>query len=173
VSEIEAMGAIDKAVGELEPEEQKRVIRWAVDKFGGGEVAPTNLGVGSRGAGTGDGTVGAAANGTNGYERIVDLMDAASPRSIVEHVLVASYWFQAVKGQESFTGNEVNSELKDLGHPSSNITDSFNSLMQRRPPAVRQVQKSGTTRQARKRYRLTEVGIRAVESMIRGEVDEG
>ena len=35
MSEIEAMSAIDKAVGALEPDEQKRVLRWAVDKFGG------------------------------------------------------------------------------------------------------------------------------------------
>lgn len=168
MNEIEAIGAIDKAMGGLEADEQKRVLRWAVDKFGGGEVAL--LGESGTGRG-GEGWVAGPEGGTAGteYTRITDLMDAARPTTVVEHVLVASYWFQAVKGQENFTGQEVNSELKDLGHGSKNITDSYDSLIKRKPPAVRQVQKSGNTRQARKRYRLTEVGVRTVERMIRGE----
>ena len=42
-------------------------------------------------------------------------MDAANPMTVVDHVLVGSYWFQVVKGQESFTGQEVNSELRTSG----------------------------------------------------------
>ena len=38
MSEIEAMSGIDQALSALEPDEQKRVLRWAIDKFGGGEV---------------------------------------------------------------------------------------------------------------------------------------
>jgi hypothetical protein len=166
------MSAIDKALGALEPDEQKRVLRWAVDKFGGGEVA---LGGGKPGA-TALVTPGGGSMDSNGgpdrsYGRIADLMDAANPNTVVEYVLVASYWFQVVTSQESFTGQAVNGELKDLGHPASNITDSFNSLIKRKPPAVRQVQKSGSSKQARKLYRLTEVGIRTVESMIRSEAN--
>ena len=172
MSEIEAMSAIDTAVGALEPDEQKRVLRWAVDKFGGGEVKLGTPGTGLGSAGSSNGSGESNGNGSGAYARIADLMDAASPDTIVDHVLVASYWFQVVKGQESFTGQEVNSELKDLGHGASNITDSYNSLINRRPPAVRQVQKTGTTKQARKRYRLTEVGIRAVNRMIGGEAAE-
>lgn len=167
--EIQAMGAIDKAMQGLDSETNKRVLRWAVDKFGGGTVdIEPELKIR---ADTGD-TGTAKRNGTGDYERISDLMDAASPRTGVDHVLVASYWFQAIKGQESFTSQEVNAELKDLGHGSKNITDSFSSLIERKPPAARQVQKSGSTRQARKRYRLTEVGVRAVDRMLRGETDE-
>jgi hypothetical protein len=168
MGEIEAMGAIDKAMGGLQADEQKRVLRWAIDKFGGGEVALSGEGGGGQRAPS-SGTVSEDGRGPAAYERISDLMDAAHPTTTVDHVLVASYWFQAIRGQENFTGQAVNSELKDLGQGSKNITDAYTSLMQRRPPAVRQVQKSGSTRQARKRYRLTEVGIRSVERMIRGE----
>jgi hypothetical protein len=172
MSEIEAMSAIDKAVGALELDEQKRVLRWAVDKFGGGEVPLGGGKLGSPGiAGAGGGQVESNGSPNRSYARIADLMDAANPDTVVEHVLVASYWFQVVNGDETFTGQAVNGELKDLGHPASNITDSFNSLIKRKPPAVRQVQKSGTSKQARKLYRLTEVGIRTVERMIRGEVN--
>lgn len=166
MSEIEAMGSIDKALGALEPDEQKRVLRWAVDKFAAGEV---KLASGRSAAGSGNGD---EENGGSGeYARISDLMDAASPTTTADHVLVASYWFQVVQGQEDFTSQAVNGELKDLGQESKNITDSFNTLMKRKPPAVRQVQKTGSTRQARKKYRLTEPGIRTVQRMLRGEAE--
>jgi len=166
--EIKAMGAIQSAMEDLEPDEAKRVLVWAVDKYSSGEVsvgAPDQgQNAGNNGAGTG--------TGTQRFERIADLMDATSPSSIVDYVLVASYWFQVIRDNEDFTSQEVNSELKDLGHPSSNITDSYTTLMQRKPPAVRQVGKGGTTKQARKRYRLTAEGIKAVERMLRSENGE-
>lgn len=164
MSEIEAMGSIDKALGTLGPDEQKRVLRWAIDKFGAGEI---KLGTGSSASGSDNGA--ASNSGSGEYERISDLMDAASPASTADHVLVASYWFQIVQGQDDFTSQAVNGELKDLGQESKNITDSFNTLMKRKPPAVRQVQKTGSTRQARKKYRLTEPGIRTVQRMLGGE----
>jgi hypothetical protein len=167
--EIKAMGAINAAMEDLEPEETKRVLRWAADKYGGGEVG---IQPGTGGEGRAEADSRERERGGAAYERISDLMDAASPISIVDHVLVGSYWFQVVNGQDGFTGQEVNAELKDLGHGSKNITDAYTSLMGRKPPAARQVQKSGTTRQARKKYRLTEVGVRAVERMLRGETEE-
>ncbi len=166
MNEIEAMGSIDKALTALEPEEQKRVLRWAVDKFAAGA---SKVGDGASGSVTNNATEGNEGSGE--YSRISDLMDAAVPTTTADHVLVASYWFQIVQGQEDFTSQAVNGELKDLGQESKNITDSFNTLMKRKPPAVRQVQKTGSTRQARKKYRLTETGIRTVQRMLRGEAN--
>ncbi len=166
MNEIEAMGSIDKALTALEPEEQKRVLRWAVDKFAAGA---SKVGDGASGSVTNNATEGNEGSGE--YSRISDLMDAAVPTTTADHVLVASYWFQIVQGQEDFTSQAVNGELKDLGQESKNITDSFNTLMKRKPPAVRQVQKTGSTRQARKKYRLTEPGIRTVQRMLRGEAN--
>ena len=168
MGEIDAMGAIDKAMTGLEQDEQKRVLRWAVDKFSGGAVTVEQDRQGPSRSGGANGS-GGDGGGTGSYQRITDLMDAAHPSSIVDHVLVASYWFQVVRGQENFAAQDVNAALKDLGHPSKNITDSYASLMKRKPSAARQVQKAGSTRQARKRYRLTDPGIRTVEQMIRGE----
>jgi hypothetical protein len=166
--EIKAMSAINDAMEGLEEEEARRVLSWAVDKFGGGEPV-TRSALGNR-AGAGNGQRHDA--NPAGYQRISDLMDAASPDSIVEWVLVGTYWHQIVRGDESVTGQQVNTDLKDLGHGSKNITDSYNSLISRKPPLVRQVEKSGRSKQARKKYRLTNEGIRAVERMLSGEAAE-
>ena len=64
---------------------------------------------------------------------------------------------------------EVNNELKDLGHEVSNITVAFTTLQNRKPHLARQVKKTGTSKQARKRYKLTIKGMRKVEQMLRGE----
>lgn len=164
--EIEAMAAIDQALKELDEEERHRVLRWALDKFGGGQIGSDTSGKEDRRASDDHGAR------VSTFERIVDLVDAASPATTVDHVLVASYWFQIIRGQESFGSQEVNSALKDLGHGAKNITDAYDSLMTRKPPAVRQMQKSGSSKQARKRYRLTEAGIRTVERMLNPPPEE-
>jgi hypothetical protein len=169
MSEIAAMGAVHEALEPLDEDERKRVLRWAVDKYGGGDV---RVNASSGGAGSSDRRSqrggGAKDLAAGEFERIADLVDAAGPDTIADHVLVGTYWFQVVKGNEDVTGMQVNNELKNLGRPASNITDSYSTLIERKPALARQVRKSGTTRQARKKYRLTHEGIRRVEQMIAG-----
>jgi hypothetical protein len=169
--EIKALGQIDAALKELEADEARRVLSWAVDKYDPtGELKQRVQSNSKAGEADGSEHKDPKSDSDNGeYERISDLVDAASPQTIVDYVLVASYWFQVLGGKESVAAQEVNSALKDLGHGSSNITDSFTSLMERKPPHVRQVQKTGSTRQARKRYRITEEGLKAIARMLAGE----
>lgn len=169
-SEIEAMGQIEKAMAGLEPDEAERVVNWIV------AYARTKLGATGAQHG-GSGGIAHSRGGDPGepaqeFERIGDLVDAAEPASAPDYALVATYWFQQLQGSENVTGQQVNDELKDLGHGIANITDAFTSLQERKPAHARQVEKSGSSRQARKRYRLTQAGIRRVHEMIaRSEED--
>jgi hypothetical protein len=173
-NEIEAMSQIDTALTALEADERGRVLTWAVAKFGGG--AASNLALrapsGTNGGGA-DEVVNIPADddATTKFTRVSDLIDAANPTNGLDYVLLGSYWFQEVQGAESFTGQQVNSMLKDLGHGAANITTAYNSLKSRKPPLARQIQKSGTSQQARKQYRLTAEGIKAVERMISGKYE--
>jgi hypothetical protein len=168
-TEIEAMGQIDTALEGLQADEKRRVLSWALDKHGDEVITATTRPAAASPAQTpAANATGTPADSTpKQFERISDLVDAASPNTTVDYVLVASYWFQVIEGEESITGMQVNAALKDLGHGASNITDSYSGLMTRKH--ARQIQKSGTSRQARKRYRLTEEGIRAVQRMLSGE----
>jgi hypothetical protein len=164
-SEIEAMGQIEKAIAGLEPDEAERVVNWVV------AYARTKLGAtvpqhgvsatAARSRGDVD-----PAEAAQQFERIGDLVDAAEPANAPDYALVATYWFQQLQGNEHVTGQQVNDELKDLGHGIANITDAFTSLQERKPAHARQVEKSGSSKQARKRYRLTQAGIRRVQEMI-------
>jgi hypothetical protein len=170
--EIEAMGSIAQALEGLESDATARVLRWAAQRFGGGNGQallsdPTATGGPAGGAGSGSGGAEAAA-----FEAFVDLFDEASPKTEHDRALVGGYWLQVVGSKPDFASQDVNSALKELGHGVGNITQAFDTLQGRKPALVRQVSKSGKTRQARKRYKLTTAGVSAVKKMLSGETDE-
>src|SRR5205823_10709666 len=83
MSEIEAMGAIDRALNGLKSDEQKRVLRWSIDKFGGDEVS---LGPDQRGERDASGSTSESKEGDDEteYVRISDLMDVAAPATTAD-----------------------------------------------------------------------------------------
>jgi hypothetical protein len=161
--EIAAMGSIAAALNPLEPEAVRRVLKWAIERFQArptAEVPPAA----SRP------TVSSIAERT--FLNLAELFDSAQAESGLDKVLVVAYWFQVSQRQDDWDSFAVNTELKHLGHPSTNITRDLDSLMKRSPRLVLQVRKDGTTRQARKRYKLTREGVRAVEKML-GAAENG
>lgn len=168
--EIEAMSTIAKALGSLEKEAVVRVLHWASERYG---VAPStsshrttaehaqsaNTQPQSQQKASGTGEVAT-------YSDFHELFDAANPSTSVDKALVAGYWFQVLKGQEDLDSQQLNKELKNLGHPSTNITRDLDSLINKTPRFVMQIRKDGSTKQARKKYKLTREGIKALERML-------
>jgi hypothetical protein len=102
------------------------------------------------------------------YNSLAELYDAIQPKTNSDKALVAGYWFQVCQGAESFDGQSVNKELKHLGHGLANITNAIDGLKNQKPALALQLKKSGTSQQARKVYKITVAGIKAVEVMIHG-----
>jgi hypothetical protein len=103
---------------------------------------------------------------TQSFLSVHQLFDAASPESGIQKVLAVAYWFQVIQGEVEWDSQTINTELKQMGHPSSNITRDLDVLMSRTPRMVMQVRKQGTTKQARKLYTLTREGIKVVEEQL-------
>ncbi len=80
--------------------------------------------------------------------------------------LVAGYWLQNIQGQSDIDTQSANSLLKDLGRQLGNITRAFDALQTTEPRLVNQTKKIGSTRQGRKRFRLTDAGLRKVQAMV-------
>ena len=163
--EIVAMSKISAILNELKDVEAKtRVLRWVVEKYRTTSSKPlphTQTSIfPDIGVGTGE------ASTSRTFQDFPALFAASSPTTDPERALVAGYWFQVVRGQDDLHGQQLNDELKNMGHRIGNITDALSSLIERRPALVMQTRKSGTSRQARKKYRLTSEGIRAVEQMF-------
>jgi hypothetical protein len=152
--EIKAMGEISQALTGLEADAVRRVLKWAVERF---QPRPP-AGQEGKDGGPSQGT------GSRTFLTLAEAFDAASPSLGLEKILVVAYWFQVQQGQEDWESFLINRELKNLGHPSGNITRDLTSLIQRKH--VLQVRKDGKTQQARKHYKLTREGVKAVEKMI-------
>ncbi len=102
------------------------------------------------------------------FQTFAELFDATNPSSTADKALVAGYWLQVCQAAESFDGRSANNELKHLGHGLSNITNAIDSLKTQKPALALQLKKSGTSQQARKTYKITGAGIKAVENLIHG-----
>jgi hypothetical protein len=100
------------------------------------------------------------------YKDFADLYAAARPKNQADKALVAGYWLQVCQGAENFDGFSANRELRHLGERVGNITNAVDNLKDQKPELALQLKKSGKSQQARKVYKLTVAGIKAVEAMI-------
>jgi hypothetical protein len=166
--ELEAMGAIKAALEPLDEQVRERVIRWARDRYGisrspsvrEGAVAPRSETL-------------PEGKGMSTYTDVAAIYDAANPKTDAEKVMVVGYWFQVLRGEGELDSFTLNSELKNLGHPIGNVTRAVSMLSSTAPRYVMQTKKSGATKQARKKFRLTVEGIRRVEQMLGGGERDG
>jgi hypothetical protein len=159
-AELAAMNSIEKAMHPLEPEAQERVLRWAADRFK--VLVPVK---GKTGTPSGDRGSGDAEKPQ--FDSLAEFYNAASPKTDAERALVVSYWQQVVNEAGEVEAQGVNSELKHLGHGVANITTAFDGLIERKPQLMIQTRKEGTTRQARKKYKVTVTGMSYVEKMVK------
>jgi hypothetical protein len=171
--EIEAMGTVSKALGGLDEEVRGRVVRWAAERYGitlG--VAPRQQTGGGPGGNTGGGELDDdeldqhADDDVSAWNHFAELYHASGASTHPEGMLVAAYWVQVLKGQESFGSLELNKLLKDLGHGVTGTAKVMTTLIARKPALILQLKKSGKSQQARKTYKLTDAGKKAVEQMI-------
>lgn len=168
--EIQAMAAVADALQDLEEDMQGRVLRWASERFG------VTLGVAARGSGVNRSGVSDDSHAdvsdeeisaeSPKFEHFAELYHAATPKSDVDRALVAGYWFQVLQGAPSFQAAQLNVELKNLGHALKNVTDALEGNQVKKPARVIQLRKSGSSRQARKTYKLTHEGLVYVQGMI-------
>lgn len=102
------------------------------------------------------------------FDSFAELFDAANPHTQNDMALVAGYWLQEVRGADSFGALSASKELQNLGHKLANITKNLTYLKNLKPSLVLQLKKSGSSKQARKTYKLSHNGIRRVQEMLRG-----
>ena len=157
IAELKAMADIASIFAALEEDEIQRVLRWVNEKYRmktGGSTTPATL------------NTPFDTSERRDFADLPALFDAAKPTNGRERILVGAYYYQVVKGEADFDSQSLNTQLKHLGYPSSNITRDMESLVGRSPKLVIQTRKEGTTQQARKKFRLTTEGMRAVELLL-------
>jgi hypothetical protein len=160
--EVVAMGAIADALKDLDEAAARRVIEWASKRYGVA-VAPAKRTEAPTGANEEE----------SEFTDIADMLHVAGAKTGADRALLAGYWFQVLQRQPSFTGQQVNDALTNLGHRLANVTATFTGLQQKKPALVLQAGKSGRSQQARKQYKLTTSGVDAAKKMIAGTSSDG
>ena len=170
--ELKAMDDVLNALKDLEPEAIGRVLEWARNRFGviiPAEEKPVAPHVGAE---TGQKTI-FGFNDLWKFESMGELFAKARPDTNPKRALVSATYLQVAEDNANLTAQHINSELKHLGHGIVNVTDAITNLIERKPSLMIQLRKSGRTRQARKKYKVTEEGINEVLRMLNEEVAQG
>ena len=172
--EAVALSKVVGALGDLQPDAQLRVLRYAAERFNllVGK-SPTTQNFAPSAENNGEPRAAGTMVVSSEFADVGELFEIAKPKSGMMMVLVAGYWLQVCANKESFVGQEANDILKELGHPSGNITRDMDALKGRKPALIQQIAKSGKAKQARKKYRLTKAGITSIKKMLSGDSSEG
>jgi hypothetical protein len=172
-AEIDAMSKLAEALGDLDQEARGRVLRWAAARFDVTIAAPRKRE--SEGShednedledDPGQDERESPGGGSGEFEHFAELYDVADPKSDAERVLVASYWTQVIQGKATFGSQELNKVLKDLGQGVGTINHAMSTNIKKKPALILQVSRSGASRQARKKYKLTEAGKKWVAARL-------
>lgn len=160
LDDVKALEAVLKALEGLDPPVQERVLRWAFEKLEFKPVTNTAAALGLR--------PGAAPKGTElaSFESLAEALGAAHARTDAQRILVAAAYLTKKNGKAELTAAEINAELKNLGHPVNSISKTIDTLKEKRPQLMLQTKKSGTSRQARKNYKVTAAGFAAAERLL-------
>lgn len=174
-AEFAAMQGVYTTLASLEAAAQQRVLDYVINRLGlaapsrpsaRAEVRTDNAAEAESRDDVSDNAPGTA--GSSDYGSLAELYDAAQPKSQSDKALVCGYWLQICQGAENFDAFSVNKELKNLGQGVPNITSALDALKAQKPALALQLKKAGKSRQARKTYKVTVAGIKAVEAMISG-----
>jgi hypothetical protein len=76
------------------------------------------------------------------------------------------YWLQYREGANELEAQRINSELKHLGHGIGNVTRALDWLKAQKPSLMIQKRKEGATKQARKKFVVTNEGKKFVEKLL-------
>ncbi len=168
LAELDAMKKVAEAMEGLENESIRRILSWANDMYGVGSTAKHPAKelqtIHKRGQPE------ARNIDPLGFEDFAEMYASTQPTSDSEKALVASYWLQFKEEQASVDTQSVNTMLKHMGHGIGNITRAFDNLTKTKPQVVVQLRKSGSSKQARKTFKVTYEGKKAVETMINNGV---
>lgn len=174
--EFSAMQTVYSALASLEQDAQRRVLDYVCSRLG---VTTQPVKPPARGGATppGDDVVdddneiedqNGEAEAPEEFNHLADLFDRTDPHTEADKALVAAYWLQVCRQSDSVEGFGINKELKHLGQGLSNVTRAVDVLRKQKPALMMQLRKSGRSQQARKTYKVTHAGEKAVREMMNG-----
>ena len=155
--ELGVMSVVYEELMKIDDEAKQRVLDWVAGKF---SLRPSKNAIESTKMSAGESI------SIESFSSVADAFTAASPEIDRDKALIVAAFLQRNQAKDEITGYEINNELRQLGHGLKNVTDAINQMMDRKPKLMMQVKKEGKTKQARKKYKVTIEGFKAVQHML-------
>ncbi len=166
--EISALQAANAALAGLDDSAKERVLKWLITKYSP-DIQVSGDGQRLKALGAGLQTSTSSGASTSDFDSIADCFAMAEPETDGDKALVVATYLQERRGSDDLTAFEINKELTHLGHGVINIATCLGRLIEKKPQLMIQTAKSGKTKQARKKYRVTREGIMTVARMLKHE----
>ncbi len=107
--------------------------------------------------------------GLKRYGSIETLFLSSSVNTVSSKILLCAAYLQEKMDFEELSSYDINSRLKKLGYGVANISNSLNTLISKEPPLMTQTRKIGDSKQAKRRFKVTEEGLRIARTYLRGK----
>lgn len=158
--ELEAMQRIVDVLNSLDNQAKARVLNWAYSALLNKTVSESSL-IQEKNIEMNDET-------KKTFDSLADLFVAASPKSHIERALVSAYWIQFINEVQTWTANDINKPLRELGYGVPEISKVLIRAQESKSPAlVIRLSKNGKTPQSKKTYKLTNAGMEYVKGMLK------
>jgi len=183
--EINALSNVFEALKGLNNGQIKRIVDWVTSKFSLDEpevftspeeaaepfVEPVKK---RRGRKPGKAMPGVeasqpVASGIKGfmkYDSLNEIFSASTAKKLGAKILLAAAYLQEKENFKELSSYDVSSRLKKIGEEIKNSSVAINGLMSKKPPLLIQTGTLGVGLKSRRKFRVTEEGLRVARKYI-------
>lgn len=183
--EINALSNVYEALKGLNNDQIKRIIDWVTSKFSLDEpeaftspgeaaepfVEPVKKRRGRKPGKEKPGVeetkpVAAGIKGFMKYDSLKEIFSASTAKRIGAKILLVAAYLQEKENFRELSSYDVSSRLKKIGEEIKNSSVAINGLMSKKPPLLLQTGTQGTSLKSRRKFRVTEEGLRIARNYI-------
>ncbi len=180
--EINTLKIISNALKDLNPQERKRIIKWAKDRFGVTRDKPPSKVLRTGKIKTG--SIKAALEFSavqkskiteekaqktvtrvrkkkiKDFETVLDLFSTAVPKTSTEKVVLMAAYLQEKQAFQEITPYDISFRLKRINYGVSNTSYVISEILKRKPSLMVEIKTEDQTKSSRKKLRLTRKGLK-------------
>ena len=101
------------------------------------------------------------------FDNIEELFLTSDVKKVSHRILLAAAYLQEKNNLDEVSSLDINTQLKKLGYGVTNITTLINGLLKKKPPLMEVTKKEGTTKQARRKFKVTPQGFIVAKTFVK------
>ena len=181
--ELDAMSQVFESLKDLDKKGIKRIIHWVKDRFCLTGVRPADeltiqpvqgetvvIRTGTRTE-----PMVKTVEKTTGkkdlihYDTVLDLFSESNVKKVTAKILLMAAYLQERNNFKEISSYDINFRLKRIGHGVPNISSLINGILRKKPPLLVQLDSESTSKQSRRKFTVSEEGLKLARSYIKGE----